>query len=99
MHAASVYPEPGSNSPTKNRIFLSVDPFQVKGFPARTYRISCHSSIVKVPRPADAMSSRRAVWRIRVVWAVGDVGPLRRGWLDGPGGLPVPGLGAGRDLE
>jgi hypothetical protein len=56
MHAASVYPEPGSNSPTKNRIFLSVDPFQVKGFPARTYRISCHSSIVKVPRPADAMT-------------------------------------------
>src|SRR3954463_6736524 len=51
MHAASVYPEPGSNSP--KRCATLRPRLLSEGLTTRTSlsRISCHSSVVKVQRP------------------------------------------------
>src|SRR6185369_13503710 len=59
MHAASVNPEPGSNSPKMHSLAAVTCS---EGLTARTSlsRISCHSSIVKVQRPGHDGPRRRA---------------------------------------
>src|SRR3954451_25482546 len=59
MHAASVYPEPGSNSPKMHDLAAVTCS---EGLTARTSlsRISCHSSIVKVQRAGHDGPRRRA---------------------------------------
>ena len=65
MHAASVYPEPGSNSPKRCTTLRSR--LLSEGLTARTSlsRISCHSSVVKVQRPRrDGPRRRRRMMRL-----------------------------------
>ena len=59
MHAASVYPEPGSNSPKRCAVLRSR--LLSEGLTTRTSlsRISCHSSVVKVQRPRHDSPRRR----------------------------------------
>ena len=59
MHAASVYPEPGSNSPKRCTTLRSR--LLSEGLTTRTSlsRISCHSSVVKVQRPRREGPRRR----------------------------------------
>ena len=59
MHAASVYPEPGSNSPKRCTTLRSR--LLSEGLTTRTSlsRISCHSSVVKVQRPRRDGPRRR----------------------------------------
>ena len=59
MHAASVYPEPGSNSP--KRCATLRPRLLSEGLTTRTSlsRISCHSSVVKVQRPRRDGPRRR----------------------------------------
>ncbi len=59
MHAASVYPEPGSNSP--KRCTTLRPRLLSEGLTTRTSlsRISCHSSVVKVQRPRRDGPRRR----------------------------------------
>src|SRR6476659_6885639 len=65
MHAASVDPEPGSNSP-KERTALRLRLF--RGFDRSHIRVFmdlCHSSVVKVqpaPKHARASGAERGVW-------------------------------------
>src|SRR2546428_2349754 len=60
MHAASVCPEPGSNSPTKNQTTLSGGLFKLrvrsKNQRDRAWR-SCHSSAVKDRAPTSHVES------------------------------------------
>ena len=65
MHAASVYPEPGSNSPKRCTTLRSR--LLSEGLTTRTSlsRISCHSSVVKVQRPRrDGPRRRRRMMRL-----------------------------------
>ena len=65
MHAASVYPEPGSNSPKRCTILRPR--LLSEGLTTRTSlsRISCHSSVVKVQRPRrDGPRRRRRMMRL-----------------------------------
>ena len=78
MHAASVYPEPGSNSPKRCTTLRSR--LLSEGLTTRTSlsRISCHSSVVKVQRPRrDGPRRRRRMMGLarRVSNAPGRSGP------------------------
>jgi hypothetical protein len=57
MHAASVYPEPGSNSPKRTDLAAGTN-LGVR-LPAHVYWISCHSSFVKVQRPCHTEAPGR----------------------------------------
>src|SRR6476646_7855428 len=57
MHAASVYPEPGSNSPKEARPF-GRDLVRGSDRSHILTRISCHSSIVKVQLPSTSGDGR-----------------------------------------
>src|SRR5262245_53958495 len=90
MHAASVYPEPGSNSPKMHDLTAVTCS---EGLTARTSlsRISCHSSIVKVQRPGHDGPRRRAPSMDSAVLTV------KPDDLPGPGDpirLPTPGEAA-----
>ena len=57
MHAASVYPEPGSNSPRKLNLAIELN---LKSLVQAHSCADCsyHSSIVKVQRPAEYRPER-----------------------------------------
>ena len=59
MHAASVYPEPGSNSPKKMHDLAVATSIRGSDHSHILIRISCHSSVVKVQRPGRDSPRRR----------------------------------------
>ena len=94
MHAASVYPEPGSNSPIKMHGLLRdshrrVCPFAhaVSGFPATLHLLRC--------RPRLRLGLARGGWRDLLLWRIAPVVSSAPTDAGGPRSLAAP-PGAGQ---